>query len=371
MSEFDQLLERLHATVLERRKAGLYPAHLELDLDQHFERIVSQHPAGTSLLRQRMEEVRRASQVTGERIIFDSNVPGGALLHKTAGRMVSRQTEGILAQLRWFAGSVREALELVVDGLAEIEPSGGGSDRVDLTARLDAVMEQLARYERAGEAAGPEVREIFSRLEEIEAEVREARFRPAYSRAAFLERFAGPRATVMETLRPLVQHLAGQVPVLDLGCGRGEMLQLLASAGFDATGVDEDPELAAVARESGLPVTVARPLRYLESVPDASLGGIFAGYLAERLSPRQLALLAVEAGAKLRPGGRFVAQAHNPASAEAMAGPWAVDPENTRPVHPEYLAFLFEQAGFATVETSWGPAADPAPPAEYATIAIR
>jgi SAM-dependent methyltransferase len=364
--ELDSVLQRLHDTVEERRRTGQYPAHLELDLDQHFERIVGLHPAGSSLLRRRLDEVMRASQIGPERIVTTSRLPGGAIAHKTVGKAVSRQTEGILSQVRWFAGSVRETLELIVEVLEEFQPSTGQSDLIDLTARVDSLMDRLAYYERSASGTSPELRSLSARLEQLELELRSQRIPPLPSRAAFLDRFVGSRDAVLESRRSLVGYFRGEGPVLDLDCGRGEMAQALADNGVDARGVEPDPELATIARDAGVPVTVGRSADYLESIPDGSLGGVFMGNVAESMTPQDLVSVVTASAHKIRQGGRLVSHSVDPKS-----GGWHLDPTHRWPVPAEYMAFLAESAGFASSETMPQGNAAGEEPQEYVIVATR
>lgn len=97
-------------------------------------------------------------------------------------------------------------------------------------------------------------------------------------------------------------------PVLVLACGRGEFLALLREAGIEARGVEADAELVALCRERGLDVEETDPLAYLESLPDGSLGGIFAERLFAGASRAASVRLLELAEAKLRPGGILLAE---------------------------------------------------------------
>ncbi len=98
----------------------------------------------------------------------------------------------------------------------------------------------------------------------------------------------GSTETVRERQRVYVDELRDAAPVLDVGCGRGELLGLLREAGVDARGVDADADMVAYARGEGLDVEQADALAYLESLDDGSLGGVFAGQVVEHLPPPAL-----------------------------------------------------------------------------------
>jgi SAM-dependent methyltransferase len=167
---------------------------------------------------------------------------------------------------------------------------------------------------------------------------------------AFESRMRGATALVRERQRPYVEVFRDAAPVLDVGCGRGELLSLLRDAGVDARGVDADADMVAYARGEGLAVEQADLIEHLERLGDASLGGIFAGQVVEHLPPGPLFRFLELAHAKLRPGGLLVAETINPLSPIALRNYFA-DLTHAQPLVPETLALLAREAGFAHVET--------------------
>src|SRR5207245_9358079 len=100
-------------------------------------------------------------------------------------------------------------------------------------------------------------------------------------------------------------------PVVDIGCGRGEMLELLAGRGIEAYGIEIDEALVEVVRELGYTVHLADAIAHLESLIDGSLGGIFLGQVIEHLSAQRAADLMALAALKLRTGGRLIIETVN------------------------------------------------------------
>src|SRR5439155_4132093 len=166
---------------------------------------------------------------------------------------------------------------------------------------------------------------------------------------AFGSRMRGSTETVRERQRVYVDDFRGSAPVLDVGCGRGELLGLLREAGIDARGVDADADMVAYARGEGLDVEQADALAYLEALEDSSLGGVFAGQVVEHLPPPALLRLLELAARKLRPGGLLVAETINPLSPLALRSYFA-DLTHAQPLVPETLELLARQAGFAETE---------------------
>jgi O-antigen chain-terminating methyltransferase len=147
-----------------------------------------------------------------------------------------------------------------------------------------------------------------------------------------------------------VDDFRDATPVLDVGCGRGELLALLRDAGVEARGVDADADMVAYARGAGLDVEQADLLEYLDGLADASLGGLFAGQVVEHLPPPALVRLLQLASAKLRPGGVAVFETINPLSPLALHSYFA-DLTHAQPLVPATLELLARQAGFREVET--------------------
>ena len=144
----------------------------------------------------------------------------------------------------------------------------------------------------------------------------------------------------------------GKADVLDVGCGRGEFLDVLARHGIGARGIDLNHEMAEACRARGLEVTEADAVGYLSSLADASLGGIFSAQVVEHLEPAYLLQFLELAFHKLRRGGRIVLETLNPACWVAFFDSYIRDITHVRPLHPETLKYLVIASGFtsATIE---------------------
>jgi SAM-dependent methyltransferase len=163
----------------------------------------------------------------------------------------------------------------------------------------------------------------------------------------FEEVFRGPRDRVSELVAPYLPLLAEHGPVLDIGAGRGELLEALRDAGVEARGVDLDAGMAAGARAAGVEVEVADALDVLRSTPEAALGAITAMHVIEHLTAEQLDELLALARTRLRPGGRLIAETINPHAPHALKTFW-VDPTHQHPVFPEVALIRAAAAGFGS-----------------------
>jgi O-antigen chain-terminating methyltransferase len=225
---------------------------------------------------------------------------------------------------------------------------------------IDALSERADNAEAARQAVERLVRELEERLARVERRGRSAPGAPVTVAAqpaaaavpdyfAFESRMRGSVESVRERQRRYVDDFRELGPVLDIGCGRGELLALLGEAGIEARGIDADADMVAYARGDGLDVAQADALGYLEGVPDSSLGGVFMGQVVEHLPPNILVRVFELIAAKLRPGGLLVAETINPLSPLALRNYFA-DLTHAQPLVPETLELLARQAGFGETE---------------------
>lgn len=163
--------------------------------------------------------------------------------------------------------------------------------------------------------------------------------------AGFQAVFRGPEGSVRELLRPYVEIVRAHSPVLDVGCGRGELLDLLAEAGVPAVGIDVRASMVDRCREKGHRVERAEAAAYLGAQPDDSLGCVFSAHVVEHLTYEALSDLLRLSREKVVPGGLFVAETVNPHSVAAMKLFW-LDPSHERPLFPEATLTLCRLHGF-------------------------
>jgi SAM-dependent methyltransferase len=349
-SVIDPLIDELRARVAERRKAGLYPEGLEEELDAHFKRIVA-HRRATDLdgLRATLDVLDVRGSFGRHRIPLDTSLPGGARLHQVVGKVVARQTQGILEQVQEFTDVVREALGQIADALEDPY----GHVHTDLVGQVDAVWERLASWERGPVDSAAAVGDLRRRIEALEADEQRRQFHPTYTAAAFESEFRGSISDLKLRYRELAEAFSELSPVLDIGCGRGEFLELLHELGVEARGVEVDAELVTEGRAAGLDIAREDGVVHLASLPDRSLGGIVLIQVVEHLSPQQVVDLVAVARHKLRDGGLMIVETVNPQSLYTFAHSFYLDPTHANPVHPAYLKFLFEQSGWRDVRIQW------------------
>ncbi|MDH4064586.1 MAG: class I SAM-dependent methyltransferase [Acidobacteriota bacterium] len=170
---------------------------------------------------------------------------------------------------------------------------------------------------------------------------------------AFEDLFRGDRSLIRERQDDYVRLFAGRQDVLDIGCGRGEFLQLLAGRGIRAIGVDLNHEMVALCRDAHLDVHEADALGYLRGRADGSLGGLIAAQVVEHLEPDYLAALLDEAFRVLSSGSPIVLETINVASWSAFFSSYLRDLTHVRPLHPDTLKFIVTASGFLDADIQW------------------
>ena len=174
---------------------------------------------------------------------------------------------------------------------------------------------------------------------------------------AFEERYRGSRELIKGRLAaylPFVEPLLGAYPTataIDLGCGRGEWLELLAGSGFKPIGVDLDTGMLEACLERGLPVEQGDALAYLSALPDESQAIVSAFHVVEHITFEQLGTLVAEALRVLKPGGLLIMETPNPENIVVATRNFYLDPTHQRPIPSMLLAFVAEYAGFSRVKT--------------------
>ena len=167
--------------------------------------------------------------------------------------------------------------------------------------------------------------------------------------ALFEERFRGRPEDIATGQRDYLRWLRDLPgPVLDVGCGRGEFLRLLAEAGIPGSGVETNPLTAAACRASGLDVAEGDAAAALASRRAGSLGAVTAFQVVEHWDPATIFAFLREARRVLAPGGVLVLETVNTDSLSSLRT-FYLDPTHVRPVAADALAFLAEAVGFVDV----------------------
>lgn len=222
----------------------------------------------------------------------------------------------------------------------------------------DVVRERQAAFNGALVAA---LTSISNELDRLDAGL--ARLNTRYDIGAFLDSIpAKRRLEGLQRTRGTVDDIACRQshyveifrgapgPVLDIGCGRGEFINMLRTEGIECRGAEIDPLMAREAGAQGATVEQIDGIEALRRCAPGSLGGVFAAQVVEHLFPAELGKLLTLARRGLAPGGRIVLETVNVSSPAALSKSFFRDMDHKLPLHPEYLKLLLDLAGFEQVE---------------------
>jgi SAM-dependent methyltransferase len=375
-----ELMREIREEVERKRQAGLYPPDLLEELDT---------VPGSDALADADEALNRAMVLLRQSAMFTSIVetgsqiplvaPAAAMYKRAIAKSTGWYISAVLSQVQQFAGQTIRVMAMLTDRIQQLDErvqlelgaelrALRDESRTETTAlqqRVDALerevaagraRERLALIERA-------VRALEQRMaggtEPAAATVSApAPGRPGSERVEldldyvdFENHFRGSEDAIRERQQSYIdvfRDAPGRV--VDLGCGRGEFLELLTQAGVDCYGVDRNPGMVARCAEKGLTAYDGDLLDHLASVPKGSLGGLFSAQTIEHLDIRDVPRMFELAADAIAPGGKLVIETVNPESLMVFASAFYVDLGHTRPLHPVTLRFLAEKNAFRDVE---------------------
>lgn len=164
----------------------------------------------------------------------------------------------------------------------------------------------------------------------------------------FENHFRGSRTDIIKRQEFYLPYFEEKKNVLDLGCGRGEFLELLTRENIPVTGVDNYPEFVKYCQSRNLSVIYGDALEILQQSHD--IDGIFAGQFIEHLSYPQIQHLCKLAFEKLTNDGCLILETPNPMSLAIFTHAFYMDPSHTKPIHPLTLQYLLQKSGFKDIQ---------------------
>jgi O-antigen chain-terminating methyltransferase len=374
-------MEEIKARVRERRASGFYSDDEVRRITQMEIELAESAPTFQDELEEHLERLNDGWDTAAEPAITSHRAGVGAAI--VAGKKLLRRVTRpyinlILARQVEFNSALLHLLNACVlpvrDGLAALTRRHEDLS-LDLQERLTVEHGERLRKEReVAERLGTLAAQVDALRREVERSRRPAPVGdlapappvpaglgalPASAYVQFEDRHRGTREEIRDRQRGYLELFRDAAPVLDVGAGRGEFLELCREAGIEARGIDLDAAMVARCREAGLAAEQGDALAYLAALPDGALGGIFSAQVIEHIPPEALVALVRLAYRKLRPGGVLLCETPNPACLTVFSGAFYVDLSHVKPIHPEAARFVLEAAGFRDVEIRY---VNPVPP---------
>lgn len=166
----------------------------------------------------------------------------------------------------------------------------------------------------------------------------------------FENKFRGTEKAIKKNQVHYLEYYKDKTNVLDIGCGRGEFLELLTENNIPATGIDVYDEFVEYCVDKGLNAKEDDALSYVRGLDTNSIDGIFMSQVAEHLENDYLLNLLAESYTKLQKGSYFIAETPNPTNLSTFTNNFYLDPSHVKPVHPATFKFMLEYVGFKDVE---------------------
>jgi len=267
--------------------------------------------------------------------------------------------EGTIRTTQADLDDLREARVAVAEGRLDSTEGALGAVTDEVTRLRDHVVPAVVgRSDALLERLAAEIEELGSLVERMLLDeplpapgaslIDEAKLSSALAEVqpALLEAFRGPEAEIRHRLDHYLEPLRANAPVLDLGCGRGELLLMLREAGVGALGIEGDAAVAQTAQRRGLEIIESDVLEGLRAQEAESRGAVTAIHLFEHLDAAVLLTVLAEIRRVLRPGGLLVVESPNPHSLRVGAALYWLDPTHERPLLPETLELYLKTAGF-------------------------
>ncbi len=307
-------------------------------LVEKVERVLQQHTADQQHMEQSVNNLQRK---------FDQRVSG--------------LTDEILALKASFERDAQGRMADIQRTVAELaEMVDQRATQSDLDAATSALKQQFTYLQRAITLSTDKLKSLAGTApEQVEAAVslQEDAVLDAYY-VAFEDACRGTRREIKQGLThylPVFADLREQqslanLPVVDLGCGRGEWLELMREQGWQGQGIDLNPVMVEVCGEFGLTAQCLDALTYLKSLPESSVAAITGFHIIEHLPFAVLHGLFTEATRVVKAGGVILFETPNPENVLVGSHTFYHDFSHRNPVTPSAITFMAQYFGFVEVE---------------------
>jgi SAM-dependent methyltransferase len=249
-----------------------------------------------------------------------------------------------LRALERFESLLVQYLQTITVYVDSKDRSLGGSDirqRLALTEqRLLALKRDVEHGEPRGRVSDPREAPFSGSIDSV-------------TYVQFEDHFRGSQQEIRARVEDYVPILGRSTDIVDIGCGRGELLALLKDRGISARGVDSNAAMVELCRSRGLNVEQGDGLSFLQRQADNSIGGLTAIQVVEHFDPAYLVSFLETAFHKMRPGGPLLLETINPACWMAFFETYLRDLTHRQPLHPDTLKHLVQSCGFTNVDVQF------------------
>lgn len=168
----------------------------------------------------------------------------------------------------------------------------------------------------------------------------------AISYLNFEDKFRGSKSVITNRQKPYIKYFLNKKNILDIGCGRGEFLQLLEQEDVTCLGIDNNQEMISLCQKNGLNVRNRGLFEYLNSCQNNTHGGITAFQVIEHIKTNKIPEFVYLCFKKSKKNGVVIVETINPHCLQALANFWA-DLTHQKPIVPLTLKHIFKEIGFS------------------------
>ena len=281
---------------------------------------------------------------------LNRNAPAHAASAQSLAAVIDVLGRELSALVR-FQSLLVQSLQTITAYVDTKDRSLGGKELRERLALTEQRLFVLTREVERASSGGSELRRTSAPVPVPGAVFSGAVDAPAY--VAFEDEFRGSREEIRRRAEAYLPLLSSVSDVVDLGCGRGELLGLLSERGVAARGVDTNPAMVALCLSHGLHVEQGDALSYLERQDDGTIGGLVAIQVVEHFTPAYLLKVLETAFHKMRPGAPLALETINPACWMAFFDTYLRDVTHRQPLHPDTLRLLVQASGFSRVDVQF------------------
>ena len=294
----EKLMHKVHTNIAEKKSSGVYPKNLPEILKKP---LTSQN---TKELAFNIEQMEKRANIKADYFLPSTRPIAGPFINiikKTIGKILYPYNKDFVKQINAFNNYALRAI----------------ADLKGLNNSLNYVPLWSENYER------------------------------------FEDNFRGSSEDIKGSLIRYLPYYQNQNNVLDVGCGRGEFLEILKNNNVQSYGIDISHVMIDRCLNKGLSVKKEGVIDHLEDLKQDSLGGIFSSQVVEHLKPDEVLKLIELSHQKLKPGAHIVIETLNPQCITVLNNNFTIDLSHKQIIHPQTLYFLIKIIGFEDVEVRY------------------